>query len=182
MEIMLPVVGGWRLPLLRAVAVFCTCSTAACEAIVVISQCAEILLRSALALTNSVSLYLSTMLRLNALLRLALAGALFAREEPDQRRRSSCSTRPLSHTFGESCCSPLCWGEGASVERLRSVLHAVPTACRSARSACAATLALVHVVASLLCGDFRPTVSTMLTLCSCVRPVLFTLLSGYTAA
>lgn len=181
---MLPVVGRWRLPLLKAMAVFCNYSTAACEAIVVISQCNEILLTTALALTNSVAFYLSTMLRLNTFLRLTLAGALFSREELDQRRHSSCSTWPSSRTFGQNGCSPLCWGEGTSVERVKSVqsaLRAVPTLCRCARSVCAAVLALVHVVLSLLCGNVRPTVSSIVTICGCIRPALLTLLTvtGY---
>lgn len=183
---MLPMVGEWRLFLLRAMAVFCNYSAAACEAIVVVSQCNEILLRLALAFTSSLSFYLSTMLRLNALLKLMLAGVLFSQDELNQRGHFSCSTWPSSRAFRNSR-SPLCCGGGRSVKwnkSIRALVHAVPAICQWSWSVCVTILALVQAALSALsalCRNFRLTVSTIMTLCGCIRPILFTLqtVTGY---
>lgn len=146
---MLAVVGEWVPSLSRVVTFLHDCSTAACEALVVICRCNEILLKSALGFTNSVALYLSAMLRLNASLRLALAGVLFSRGKPDPRRRSSCCTWPSSCAFGESGCSALCWGGGRPVKQrkaIRVVLHAVTELCRYVTFVCSTIWTYVSVV------------------------------------
>lgn len=159
---MLPVVGEWRLYLLRVVAVFCNYSAAALEAVVVVSQCNEILLRIALAFTNSLAFYLSTMLKLNKFLRpMLLAGVLFSREGLDPHRHSSCSTWASSKTFRDNSCSPLCCGGGRTARWLKSALHAVPALRRHSQFA----------------------LTTVMTLCGCIRPLLSTLqtVTGYSA-
>lgn len=178
---MLPAVVEWRLRLLGAAAVFCNYSAAALEAVVVVSQCNEILLRVALAFTNSLALYLSTMLRLNAILRLTLAGVLFSRGELGQHGRSSCSTRPPSQTFRNDSRSPLCCGGERTAERLKWVRSALPALCRCSLSVCKTISAFIRAALSALCSDFRPSVSTILTLCGCIRPLLSTLhtVTGY---
>lgn len=181
---MLPVVGEWRLCLLGAAAVFCNYSAAALEALVVVSQCNEILLRVALAFTNGLALYLSTMLRLNAFLRLTLAGALSSPEELDRHGRSSCSTWPPSRPFRNGSRSPLCCGGGRTAKWFKwvqSALHAVPALCRCSLSVCKTISTLTCAALSALCSDFRPSVSTVLTLCGCIRPLLSTLhtVTGY---
>lgn len=175
--------GAWRPPLATAIAVFCSYSAAALEAIFVVSQCSEIFLSIALAFTNTFALYLSALLRLNALLRRTLAGVLFSQVELD--RRSGCSARPSSQTHG---CSPLCCGGGGegSVRWLKSALRGVPALCRCSLSVCMTVLELVHVALSVLLtpsSDFRPSVATILLLCGCVRPLLSTLhtVTGYSA-
>lgn len=173
---MLPAVGEWRLPLFRAMAVVCNCSAATLKAIVVVSRCNEILLSITLAFTHSLAFYLSTMLRLNALLRLTLAGVLSSHEE--------LLDRPSSQTSRHSSCSPLCCGGGGSVRWLKSALRAVPALCRCSLSVCMAVLTLTHVALSALLtlwSDVRPSVSTIRTLCGCIRPLLSTLqtVTGY---
>ncbi|KAK2837465.1 hypothetical protein Q5P01_014677 [Channa striata] len=138
--------------------------------------------------------YLSALLRLNAFLRLTLSGVSGARRPPreeedvdvDQRRHSCCSTRPrpLSRTSGDDVCSPVCWGGDTGAERVklvRLVLPVVPTLCRGAVSVCSTVVALIHVAPSVLCANLRPGVSTAVTVCGCIRPVLFTVLTvtGY---
>lgn len=184
---MLPAVGEWRLSLFRAVDVFCNYSAAAFETIAVISQCNEILLRVALAFTNSLSFYLSTMLRLNSFLRRTLAGVLFSREELDQHGYSSCSGWPSSQTFRNNRSSPLCCrGERPArwLKSVQSALNALPGLCRRSRSVCVTMLALFHVAPSALltlCSDLRPSVSTIMTLCGFIRSLLSTLqtVTGY---
>lgn len=155
---MLPVVIKWRLPLFRAVSALRNYSAAALEAIFVVSQCSEILLNIALALTTSLAFYLSTMLRLNALLRLTLAGVLHSREELDQRGRRSCSTWPSYDS-----CSHLCGGGGGAGGRTARclVLHGVPALCRCSLSVCKTLLSL--------CNASKPRVSTIRTLESAVQ-------------
>ncbi|KAI9527729.1 hypothetical protein NQZ68_027819 [Dissostichus eleginoides] len=89
---MLFVVGEWRTFFISAVASFRNYSAAALEDIIVVSQCSEILLKVALAFSNSLPFYLSTLLSLNAFLRLTLAGVVLSRRRQDQHGRSSCST------------------------------------------------------------------------------------------
>lgn len=181
---MLPMVGEWRLSLFRAMAVFCNYSAVACEAIVVVSQCNEILLKTALAFTSSLTFYLSAMLRLNTFLSLTLAGVLFSREELERRGRFCCSTWPSSQTIRNNSCSPLlfCGGEGVVnwLKFAQSVLHAMPVLCKCSLSVCVTTLALTHVALSglsALCKNFRLTVSTIMTSCGCIKPILLTLQS-----
>ncbi|KAK2902280.1 hypothetical protein Q8A73_012026 [Channa argus] len=131
-----------------------------------------------------VAFYLSTLLRLNAFLRLTLSGLRFSQEDVDQRRHSCCPTWPPSRNSVDDVCSPLCWGGETSVERVKfvqSILPAVPTLCRSARSVCATILAVILVAPSVLCVSFRPSVSTVVMVCGGIRSVLFTLLTvtGY---
>lgn len=173
---MLLVIGEWRLYLFRAVAIFCNYSAAALEAIIVVSQCNEILLKIALAFTNSLAFYLSTMLRLNTSLRLMLAGVLFSQD--GQHGHSSCSTWASSKTLRNSSCSLLCYGGGRTVSHSESVLHAVPALCRCSMSVCMTILALLTQ-----CNNFRPRVSAIMTLCGCMRPLLSTLqtVTGYSA-
>lgn len=171
---MLPAVRGRRLSLLRAVAVFRNYSAAALETVVAVSRCNEIFLRAALAFTNALAFYLSTMLWLNAFLRLTLAGVLSSREELDGRGDSGLSSWPSSRTFRNNSCSPVCCG-GRTAKWLKLAL---PAFCRCSLSVCVTVLALVHVALSALftlCSDFRPSVSTVLTLCGCIRPLLSTL-------
>lgn len=177
---MLPVFGEWRVPLFKAAAAFSNYSAAAIEAIVVVSQCNEILLSVALAFTNSLAFYLSTMLRLNAFLRLTLAGVRLSREELNQHGLSSRSTWPSSQTSRSSSCSPLRCGGGRSVRWLKSALHGVPALCRCSLSVCRT---LIHVALSALRSDSRPSVSTIRTLCVCIRSLLSTLqtVTGYSA-
>lgn len=166
---MVPVVGEWRLYLLRAVAVFCNYSATAIEAIVVVSQCTEMLLRIALAFINSLAFYFSTMLRLNTFLRQTLAGVLFSRE--GRHGHWSCSTWASSKSFRNNSCSPLSCEGGRTVRWLKSVLHAVPALCRCSLSVCVTILAL-----SAQSSNSGPTGSIM-TLCGCIRPLLSTLLT-----
>lgn len=143
----LPAVGEWRLSLFRAFAVLSNLSAAALEGVVVVSQCNEILLSIALAFTNSLALYISTMLRLNAFLRRTLAGVLSSREELDRQGHPSCSTWPPSQSSRSSSCS---------VRWFKSVLCAVPALCRCSRSVC---MTLIHAALSALFtlgSDFRP--------------------------
>lgn len=177
-------VGEWREPLFRAMAIVCNCSAATLKAIVVVSRCNEILLSITLAFTHSLAFYLSTMLRLNALLRLTLAGVLSSHEELLDRPSTNCSTWPSSQTSRHSSCSPLCCGGGGSVRWSKSALRAVPALCRCSLSVCIAVLTLTHVALSALLSlwsDFRPSVSTIRTLCGCIRPLLSTLqtVTGY---
>ncbi|TNN55581.1 hypothetical protein EYF80_034178 [Liparis tanakae] len=167
------VLGAWRLHLLSAVAILCNYSVAALEALVVVSHCNEILLRIALAFTKSVAFYLSSMLRLNAFLRLTLAGVLSSRGGPDRRRHSTCSTCASSNTVGNDSSSPSCSGGGRAARWLTSALHATPALCRCSRSVGA-------VVSSMSAwrGRFSSTVSTLRTLCRCVRPLLSTFQVG----
>lgn len=161
---MLPVVVKWRLPLFKAVSALCNYSAAALEAVVVVSQCSEILLSVALAFTRTLAFYLSTMLRLNAFLRLTLAGVLHSREELllDQRGRRSCST-----WSSYDSCSHLCCGGGGGRTARCLVLHGVPALCRCSLSVCKTLLSV--------CSASKPSVSTFLTLCGSVRPLLSTL-------
>lgn len=163
---MLFAVAAWRL-FLRAAAAFYVPSAAALEAIFVFSQYNDILLRMALAFTNILSFYLLTMLRLNSFLGLTLAGVLFSREELEQQRRHSvCSTWASSRTDRNSC-TLLCCGEQRPVTWLKPVLRAVPALCRCSRSVCMSILAL-----STYCCIFRPSGSTVRTLCAFIRPLL----------
>lgn len=171
----LPVVRKWRLYLLRATAIFCNYSAAVLEAIVVVSQCNEILLKIALAFTNSFAFYLSTMLRLNAFLRLMLAGVLPSREEMDQHGQLNCSTWPSSRTFRYSSCSPLCCAEGTSGKSVQSLLHAVLALCRRSPSICMTVIRLAPSAVPPPRSNITSTVSTIVTLCRCIRPVLSTL-------
>ncbi|KAK5871553.1 hypothetical protein PBY51_004430 [Eleginops maclovinus] len=163
---MLLVVGEWRSFPFRWVAMFRNSSVAALEHIIVVNQCIEILLRVALAFTNSLAIYLSILLKLNAFLRLGLAGVLDGR---DQHGRSSCSTWASSKTFSNtSCC--LCSGGGSAVLWLKSALHAVPALCRRSRSVSMTLLALAPQRSNL-----RP--SAIMALCGCIK----SLLTGYSA-
>lgn len=171
---MLPAVGEWRLPLFRAMAVVCNCSAATLKAIVVVSRCNEILLSITLSFTHSLAFYLSTMLRLNALLRLTLAGVLSSQEELLDRPSTNCSTWPSTQTSRHSSC----------VRWSKSALRAMPAICRCSLSVFMAVLTLTHVALSALLTlwrDFRPSVSTIRSLCGCIRPLLSTLqtVTGY---
>lgn len=157
----LPVVGKWRLPLFKAVSAFCNYSAAALEAIVVVSQCSEILLSVALAFTRSLAFYLSTMLRLTAFLRLTLAGALHSREELDQRGRRGCSTWPSFDS---------CGGGGGGRTARYLVLHGVPALCRCSTSVCKTLLSLCSD--STPGGSIRPLLSTLQTATSYSTQVL----------
>ena len=152
----LPAVREWRLSLFRAVAVLSNLSAAALEAVVLVSQCNEILLSIALVFTNSLALYISTMLRLNAFLRRTLAGVLSSREQLDQQGHPSCSTWPSSQSSRSSSCS---------VRWLKSVLRAVPALCHRTWSIC---MTLIHVALSdlfTLCNNFRSSVFWLHRLC-----------------
>lgn len=169
------VVGAWRLFLLRATSVLCNYPAAVCEAIVVVSEYNEILLKAALAFTNSLAFYLSVLLRLNAFLRRTLAGVLFSREDLDQHGRSSCSTWPSSPALRNNSCSPLLCGGRRSALWLKSVqavLSAVPKLCRRSWSVCVAISDVIHVAASVLSALGRPSVSTITAVCGCLRTVV----------
>lgn len=184
---MLAVAGEWRPSLSRAVAVFCTSSAAALEAIIVLNDCNEILLNIALGFTKSLVFCLSTMLRLNAFLRLTLAGVLLSHEEPDQHGHSLCFPWSSSQTFTTNSCTPLRCGGGRPANRLKSVrslLLAVPAVCRCSLSVCKTILTLINVAQSALsalCRNSRNGVSTIMTLCGCIRPLVSTLqiVTGY---
>ncbi len=120
----LPGVGEWSVPLFGAAAAFCNYSAAVLKAVIVVSQCNEILLSTALAFTNSLAFYLSTMLRLNAFFRLTLAGVIFSREELHQRGLTQ-----TCRTCRSSSCSCLCCAGGRTVSWLKSALHAVSAIC-----------------------------------------------------
>lgn len=162
--------GAWRLHVLSAVAILRNYSVAALEALVVVSRCNEILLRIALAFTRSIAFYLSSMLRLNAFLRLTLAGVLFSRGGPDQPRRSACAS---SKTARNNSSSPLCFGGGPAARWLTAALHATPALCRCSRAVGAAVSSL-----STWRGRVSSTVSTVRTLCRCIRPLLSTFRVG----
>lgn len=163
--------GGWRLFLLRAVAVFGNYPRAACEAIVVVTEWSEVFLKIALVCTSSLTLYLSTLLKLNVLLRLMLAGVLYSRED-----RFRCSSP-------RACSSAGCCGGGGRcgktwLRTMQSVLRVVSALCHCVPCVCESVLDLLHVAPpalSALSTSFRLTVSTVMTLCGCIRPVLLTL-------
>ena len=171
---MLPVVGEWRLSLLRVVAVFYNFPAAAIEAIIVVSQCTEILLRTALAFINSLAFYFSTMLRLNTFLRQTLAGVLFSRE--GRHGHWSCSTWASSKSFRNNSCSALSCEGGRSERWWKSALHALPALCRRSLSVCVTVLAL-----SAQSSNSGSRGSTIMTVCGCIRKLLSTLLTvtGY---
>lgn len=162
-------VGLWRLHLLTAVAIFCNYSRAALEATAVATQCNDVLLRIALAVTKCTALCLSTMLRLNAFLGQTLAGVLFSREAVDQRRHSICSTCESSETFGNQRSCLLCRGGGKTVLWLKSALHAGYALCGCLQCVSKAIVALLR-----WCSTFRPSVSTIMTLCGLIRSLLST--------
>lgn len=163
----LPGVGEWSVPLFGAAAAFCNYSAAVLKAVIVVSQCNEILLSTALAFTNSLAFYLSTMLRLNAFFRLTLTGVIFSQEELHQRGPTQ--------TCRSSSRSPLCCVGGRTVSRLKSALHAVSAICCCLLSVCMALIHVAPMALSTLCRDFRPRVSTIRTLCGCTRALLSTL-------
>lgn len=171
---MLPVVREWGLSLSRAAAVICGYSAAALEAIVVVSQCSEILLSVALLFTNSLAFYLSAMLRLNASVRSTLAGLLFSLEEGYKHGHSS-STWLSSHTSRNSSCSSQSWGGRGRGRRraakcLKMMLKTVPAIWRRSLFICTSIAALF--TSSPLCSDFRPGNTTMNTLCGCTSRFL----------
>lgn len=175
----LPMLGQWRLLLLKAVVTFHNYSTAACEAAVVVSFCNEILLRAALAFTRSLTLYLSVLLKLNTFIRQKLAGVLLAREDLDQHACSSCcSTWPPSHTLRNYGCPPSGCGGRRSAEPLKpikAVLLVLPALCRFSLSLCLMSFALVQVAVSLLpClwSNLRRCVSTVTALRESIRPIV----------
>lgn len=174
---MLFLVRKWKLHLLLSMAVFCNYAAAALEAIVVVSQCNEILLKIALAFTNGLSFYLSTMLKLNAFFRLTLAGVLPSCDKLDRQGQLSCSTWPLSQTFRQSSCSPVCGGGSTSVKPFLSLLHAVPALCRHSLSVCMTVIHLAPSSLPHLASFITSTVSTIVTLRGCIRPVQSMLLT-----
>lgn len=171
----LPVLGQWRLFLLKATTTFHNYSTSACEAIIVVSFCNEILLKTALAVNRNVAFYLSVMLQLNTIVRRRLAGVLLSREDLDQRDCSSCSTWPSLHTFSFP---PFRCGGRRSAERLKAtkaVLRVVPALCRLSLSLCTMSFALIHVAASVLpslCSRVRLCMSTVRALCGTISPLV----------
>lgn len=170
------ILSKWRLFFLRAMAVFCNYSEAVCEAIIVVSSCNEILLKAALVLTKNVAAYLSVMLKLNAFLRMMLAGVLSSQVVLDQRLIASCSTWPSSQTSRNNSCSSLCFGGRRAMQGLKSVqavLCVFPAIFQHSVSVCVTILAVVHFALSVLMAlysNFRPIVSTFLVLGICARP------------
>lgn len=166
----LPVVRDCRLGLLRAAALFCSCSTATFEAAVVVSLCTETLLKAALALTHTVAFSLSTMLRLNAFLRLTLACVLPSQEKLNPHGHLSSSTWPSSQTF--SILSLLCCGGRMSMNWFMSVQSVLPALCQGLLTVCPTVSALIHLAStalSPLCRHIRTAVTSIVILCGCVR-------------
>lgn len=162
---MLPAIKDWTVSVFGAMASICTYLAAALQAIVAVSWCNETLLSISLVFTDSLTFYLPITLKMNALLRLTLAGVLFSQEELD-RRWTSCSAWPPSQTSRHSSCRPLCSGGGRRVRWSQSALHGVPALRRCLLSVCMAVLAFIHVALSALLTlstDFRPRVSTVRT-------------------
>lgn len=163
LPIMLPVVRQWRLLLSRA--------AAALETIVMVSQCSETLLSTALVSTNGLAFCLSVMLRLNASVRSTLARLLISLEERDKHGHSSCSTWLSSHTFRRSSCS--CQrGGGRAARSLKIMLKTVPAICRHSLSTCISIMTLIHAAlftSEALCSDFRSGDPTMKILHGCIR-------------
>lgn len=169
---MFNMLGGWRLFLSRAVAVFSNYSRAACEAIVVVTEWSEVFLKVALVCTSSLTVYLSILLKLNVLLRLMAAGVLYSREDGFR-----CSSP-------RACSSARCCGAGGGrcgktwLRTMQSVLRVVSALCQCVTCVCESVLDLLHVAPSALSAlsrSFRLTVCTVMTLCGCIRPVLLTL-------
>lgn len=143
---MLPVAGDVRLGFLRAASLLCCCSAAALDLVVLLCLGSEALLTAALVLTHSVAFSLSAMLKLTSLLRLALAGVLPSRQNPDHRGGGTSSGR-------------------LSSDRSHSPLSAcVAALVRPARSA-----------VSPLLSHVRPAVASVVILSGCIRPLLSTL-------
>ncbi len=161
----LPAAGERRRPLFGVVAVFCNYLAAALKAIIVVSQCSEILLSVALAFTKSLAFYLSTMLRLNALFRITLTGVF----SPEELHRHG-----HSQTSRNWSCSSLCGGGGRTMTWLKLVLRAVP-ALGCCSSVCVTLIQMALSALSSLCREFRPSISAILTLCGCIRALLSTL-------
>jgi len=147
-------VADWRRFLLGAAATFSHYSAAACEAIILISLSNEILLKAALVFTKSLALYLSIMLKLNAFLRLTMAGVLSSLEDSDRGACSSCSTWPSSQRPGNNSCSSLCCGGRRAVRWWKSVQAAMcvlPAICQHSLSVCVTILFLGHSVLTARC-------------------------------
>lgn len=162
--------------MLRAMAIFSNYTAAACKAIIVVSVCNEILLKTALVLTNNLAAYLSVMLKLNAFPRLMLAGVLSSQEVLDHQVFSSCSTWPSSQTSRNNSCSCLCCGGRRAVQRLKSVqavLCILPAIFQHSLLVCVTTLAIIHFALSVLTALYsntRSIVSTLIVLGVCARP------------
>ncbi|MED6233353.1 hypothetical protein ATANTOWER_010587 [Ataeniobius toweri] len=90
---------------------FYSCSEAAYEDIIIMSMCSEIVLKTALILTNSLAFQLKIMLKLNALLRVVLTGQLLPPKDFDQCGCSRWSTWLSSKTIWNNSLSLVC-GEG----------------------------------------------------------------------
>lgn len=159
----LPAAGEHSLPFYKAVAALCDCSAAALEAVVVLTRCNEVLLSSALAFTNAVSVGLSGLLRLNSLLGRMLAAVLW-----------SCRPAgPGSERGGSSAGTLRGWT--VALSWLRAALHAAPRLWRCSLSVCTTLIHLAQLALSALQRGLRPGVSTVKTVCGCVRSLLSTL-------
>lgn len=167
--------GEWRLFLLQVMTVFYTYSTAACEAFVVWSTCNEILLKTALLLTNSIACHLSIMLKLNAFLRLMLTRMLLTKEDLDGCECASCSTWLPSQPIRRNSCSEFCCRRRGAARRLESAQDGpwvLPSICQRWASVCVSLFHTARSIPSALCSKFRLIVSIVTVLWRCIWPLL----------
>lgn len=181
-------IGELRRFWLRLMADFYNYSTAASEAIIIMSMCSEMFLKTALILTNSLAFNLKIMLKLNAFLRLALTGELLPPKSLDQSGGSGQSARLSSEKTVWNSSLSLVWDEGRrAVPWLKSVLvvlRVLPTICRHSLCVSVTILALVHMallVPSAVCRLLGPFLSTATASWAFTRPLrtIFEILGGY---
>lgn len=162
--------GEWRLFLLQVMTIFYHHSTAACEAFVVWSTCNEILLKTALALTNSVACHLAIMLKLNAWVRLMLTRMLLSKEDLDRCECSSCSTWLPSQPIRKSSCRRR--GAARRLESAQEALRALPAICQRWVCVCVGLFHTARSVPSGLCRKIRLVVFIVTVLWRCMRPLV----------
>lgn len=168
----------WTQFFFRVMAGVYTCSMAACEAFVVLSTCNEILLKTALVVTDCVSRHLAVMLKLNSFLRLVLISALLSKKDLDQRGCTSCSTWLPSQTIRKNSCLEFRRRQRRAVQRLEwthQTLRVLPALCQHSACACVSVVYVARSVPPALCRNFRLAVSIVTTLWRCIRPVVTSL-------
>lgn len=170
--------GEWRQFFISVMDGVYTCSMAACEAFVVWSTCNEILLKTALVVTDCVSRHLAVMLKLNSFLRRMLISALLSKRDLDQCGCTSCSTWLPSQTIRKSSCFEFSRGRRRAVQRLQwtqQTLRVLPALCQHSACVCVSVVYVARSVPPALCRNFRLAVSIVTTLWRCIRPVVTSL-------
>lgn len=149
----------WRL---KAMAAVCDCSVSVCEAVFALSVCGELLLKTALVLVHILAVYLSVLLKLNAFLKVTLAGVIFPRGSSDQ---TDCSMW-ISSENSDSCSflgrkkRAVRW-----LQTLQAALYVLPAVCQHLLRVSVTVLPVLHAalpVPLALFNNFRPIFSSVL--------------------